>query len=106
MTPVAIEKLFGASIKFVPDLSNEVNSIYVVMAGTAHVFDVVVNNLTQEIKIVFGDLTEVEIDAKVKMKPVMTEDGVGSRPSSDSVKVAVYPRIIPLLVAKLAGVNG
>ncbi len=104
MSVKMIEKLFGATIKFVPELSNEVNSLYAVTAGANHVFDVVVNNLTHDIKIVFADATECEIlDAKVKTKPVVTEDGVSSRPSSDSVKSIIYPRIIWTLSQKLAG---
>ncbi len=107
MSVQTIEKLFGASIKFVKELSNEVTSFYTVKAhGDKHVFDVLVNNLTQEIKVVFADTTEVEIDAKVKMTQSLTESGVTSRPSSDSVKTIIYPRIIGLLNDKLTGAIG
>ena len=106
MSVQTIEKLFGATIKFVPELSNEVNSLYAVKAGDKHVFDVVVNNLTQEVTVSFPDMTQVEIDAKVKMTQSLTEAGVTSRPSSDSVKTIIYPRIISLLNDKLTGAIG
>jgi hypothetical protein len=102
MQAMQVEKLFGATIKFVPDLSNDAFSIYAVTTtkGT-YLFDVVVNNLTQDLKVCFPDMTEVEIPGKVKMKTNMTVEGVTSRPSSDSVKILIYPRIIGLLADKL-----
>src|SRR3954469_554039 len=97
-----VEALFGAAIKFVPDLSNDLYSIYTVSADqNRYLFDVVVNNLTQEIKVCFADMTEVEIDSKVRMKTIITLEGATSRPSSDSVKSIIYPRIIGLLADKM-----
>lgn len=93
-----VEQLFGASIKYMPGLSNAVNSIYAVSSTANHfLFDVMVNNLTGEMKVLFADTTEVEIDAQAKLKADMSDEGVTSRPSSDSVKRIIYPRIITLI---------
>jgi hypothetical protein len=108
MSLAQLEVMFGASIKFVPELSNEVFSLYAVKAsGNRHLFDVVVNNLTREIKVVFADMTEVELDVKVQMKLAGEKETFPPqpvyRPSSSSVKSIIYPRIISLLADKLTG---
>lgn len=98
-----LEALFGATIKFVPELSSNAFSIYAVVAvgNPVPLFDVVVSNLTGEVKICFPDTVEVEIDVKAKLKSDITDNGVTSRPSSDSVKQIIYPRIIRLLADKM-----
>lgn len=104
MSVQSVETLFGAAIKFIPDLSNDAFSIYAVTAyGGKHVFDVVVNNLTRDMKICFADTTEIELDKKVAMRVTIDENGSTSRPSATSVKSIIYPRIIGLLVDKMSG---
>lgn len=108
MSTAQLEAMFGASIKFVPPLSTKTFSLYVVKAsGNRYLFDVVVNNLTREIKVVFPDTTEVELDVKVQMKKVGELETLPPqpvyRPSSSSVKSIIYPRIIGLLADKMTG---
>lgn len=102
---IKVEQLFGASVKFEASVSNADVSIYAVKAQPSgkFLFDAVVNNHTGEIKASFPNGTEIEIDAKVKMKAMLLDSGVTSRPSSDSVKSIIYPRLISLL-AELYGV--
>jgi len=93
-----LEAVFGARVKYEPLFSDDAGSVYSVTSTNGKIlFDAVVNNLTQEVKVCFPDMTEVELNAKVKTKSIVTPDGVTSRPSSDSVKSVIYPRIINLL---------
>ena len=99
---VKVEQLFGASIKFLPGFANEAASLYAVATLKGkHLFDVVVNNLTGDVKVVFPDTTEIELSAKAKMRSDLTANGVTSRPSSDSVKTIIYPRIIEILADRM-----
>jgi hypothetical protein len=100
------EQLFGATIKFDAVVSNSVVSVYAVKTNSGKfLFDAVVNNLTQEIKVCWPDTTEVELGVKAKMKMVGEKETFPPqpvyRPSSDYVKSIIYPRIIGLLADKL-----
>lgn len=95
MSAIQAEQLFGAKIKFVPEISNDAYCIYAVSTLSGDfIFDVVVSNLTGKIKISFPDLVYADLDVKAATK--------NGRISSDSVKSLIYPRIISILAKKMA----
>lgn len=97
-----VEKMFGAKIKFLPGSDSDVVSLYAVSTLKGRLlFDVVVNNLTQDVKVVFPDTTEIELPQKVRMTTSVDASGVTSRPSADSVKSIIYPQIIEILADRL-----
>ena len=89
-----IEDVMGIKLRFNAELSNDgVMSIYTVttLAGK-YLFDVKVDHNSQEISILYPDTTEVLTKGKAVMRTDVTMEGVTTRPSSDSVKVYIYPR--------------
>lgn len=96
MNPIErIEAVMGLSIKYNADLSKDgMYSIYSVATdNNKFLFDVRVDHDTKSIVIIYPDTTEAVTSGRAAMKTFLTESGVTYRPSADSVKVYLYPRL-------------
>lgn len=96
MNPIErIEAVMGMNIRYSAELSKDgVYSMYTITTEeNKFLFDVKVDHDTKIISIIYPDTTEAITAGKAVMKSIITIEGATYRPSADSVKVFLYPRL-------------